>query len=81
MPNIEYISADLKPPFSMVNMDITNILFKDNFFDVVLCIYVLEHIQDDEKAMRELFRGLKPGVGNHITRLTQIVEKLLRILK
>lgn len=61
MPNLDYISADLDSPLAMVKMDITNILFENNSFDVILCSHVLEHIIDDNKAMRELFRVLKPG--------------------
>jgi len=34
--------------------------FKDNSFDALLCNHVLEHVEDDLKAMRELFRVLKP---------------------
>jgi SAM-dependent methyltransferase len=61
MPNLDYVSADLDSPLATIKMDITNILFKDNSFDVILCSHVLEHIIDDYKAMRELFRVLKPG--------------------
>ena len=43
-----------------VILDITDIKFKDNFFDVIICNHVLEHIIDDRKAMSELFRVLKP---------------------
>lgn len=60
-PHLEYISADLDSSLAMVKMDITSIQFEDNTFDVVLCSHVLEHIIDDQKAMRELFRVLKPG--------------------
>jgi len=35
--------------------------FAENQFDVVLCNHVLEHVQDDIKAMREIQRVLKPG--------------------
>lgn len=42
-------------------MDITRIQFEDNTFDVILCSHVLEHVLDDQTAMSELFRVLKPG--------------------
>ncbi len=61
LANLDYISADLDPSRAMLKVDITNIYFKDNTFDVILCNHVLEHIQDDHKAMSELFRILKPG--------------------
>ena len=60
-PNLDYISSDLNPINAMLKMDITDINFKDDTFDVIICSHVLEHILDDGKAMRELFRVLKPG--------------------
>ncbi len=59
--NLDYISADIQSPLAKVKMDITNIVYEDNFFDVILCNHVLEHIPDDGKAMKELWRVLKPG--------------------
>ena len=59
--NTDYISADLDMPTAMVKMDITDIIFEDNTFDVIICNHVLEHISDDRKAMSELYRVLKPG--------------------
>lgn len=61
MPNIHYITADLKSRYAKVKMDITKIQYEDNLFDAVLCNHVLEHIEEDKKAMREIFRTLKPG--------------------
>jgi len=43
------------------NIDITDISFGNNEFDVIYCSHVLEHIPDDIKAMKELQRVLKPG--------------------
>ena len=42
-------------------MDIHQIPFAESTFDVVLCNHVLEHVDDDLKAMREIARVLKPG--------------------
>lgn len=61
MPNLEYISADLYKPEVKLKMDITEITFSDKYFNVILCNHVLEHVIDDEKALSELFRVLKPG--------------------
>lgn len=60
--HIKYISGDLNPSMDCdIRLDITDINFEDNFFDVVICSHVLEHIVDDRKAMRELFKVLKPS--------------------
>lgn len=58
---INYLTADLSDPYAMVKMDITDIQYSDNTFDVVYCSHVLEHVQDDRKAMGEFYRVLKPG--------------------
>ena len=54
-----YLTADLNDPQAMVRMDITNIQYRDESFDVVYCSHVLEHVPDDRRAMRELRRVLK----------------------
>jgi len=59
--NIEYITSDLHSPLADVKADLTNLPFADASFDVVFCNHVLEHIPDDDKAMRELYRVLKHG--------------------
>jgi SAM-dependent methyltransferase len=55
-----YITADIESPLAKVKMDIHQIPFKENTFDVVLCNHVLEHVKDDIKAMNEIQRVLKP---------------------
>lgn len=54
MPGYRY------PP-DVVDMDIQAIPFADDSFDLILCNHVLEHVQDDRSAMRELHRVLAPG--------------------
>ena len=58
---VDYLTADLNPEGVMVKMDIMDIQYPDNSFDVIICNHVLEHVADDQKAMRELCRTLKPG--------------------
>ncbi len=61
LSNLNYTSADLYSPFVDYKMDIRKIRFKENYFDVIICIHVFQFIQEDVKAMNELFRVLKPG--------------------
>ncbi len=58
--NLEYISGDLNDKNAMVKLDICNIKYPSNTFDVILCCHVLEHVEDDQKAIREMSRVLKP---------------------
>ncbi len=48
-------------PKHTIDMDIMDIKFNENTFDLVLCNHVLEHIPDDIAAMKELYRVLKPN--------------------
>lgn len=57
----DYFDADLDPEKATHQVDITDIPFEDDFFDYIVAIHVLEHIEDDRKAMSEIFRVLKPG--------------------
>jgi len=75
MSNLDYVTTDLNSPLADVKADICNLPFSDNTFDVILCNHVLEHIPDDTKAMKELYRVLKPeGFG-----VFQIPQDLSRL--
>lgn len=61
MENLDYTTTDLNSPLADVKADICDLPFENDAFDVIFCNHVLEHIPDDQKAMEELFRILKPG--------------------
>ena len=61
MKNLDYTSADLFSPIVDVKADILDLPFADESFDVIFCNHVLEHIEDDRKAMSELYRVMKKG--------------------
>lgn len=41
--------------------DLTRLTFDHDQFDLVLCNHVMEHIPEDDRALAELYRVLKPG--------------------
>lgn len=49
------------PDIPLFQMDLVDCKFSDNLFDAVTCLNVLEHIKDDEAALKQLFRIVKPG--------------------
>ncbi|HMO63326.1 MAG TPA: methyltransferase domain-containing protein [Ferruginibacter sp.] len=62
----QYVCGDLFTPgykyaSHVQNMNILNIPYPDNHFRLVICNHVLEHIEEDSKAMKELYRVLQPG--------------------
>ena len=61
LKNLDYTTTDLLSPIADIKADICNLPFDDNSYDVILCNHVLEHIPDDTKAMKELYRVMKPG--------------------
>jgi predicted SAM-dependent methyltransferase len=72
--NLNYLTTDLYSPLADVKADICDLPFEDNSYDVVFCNHVLEHIEDDKKAMSELYRVLKPG-GMGIFQIPQDLSK------
>ena len=62
----EYICGDLftegySYPEYIREINVLDIPFKDNYFDLIICNHVLEHIENDSLAMKELHRVLRPS--------------------
>jgi SAM-dependent methyltransferase len=61
--NVHFVGLDLEPcgPHVTLVGNATSMPIAPASFDAVICIHVLEHIQDDRRAIIELFRALRPG--------------------
>jgi SAM-dependent methyltransferase len=65
--SINYYSTDFENEFlADYKFDITNINQDTEKFDTIVCYHILEHIIDDQKAMSELYRVLKPSGSIYI---------------
>jgi SAM-dependent methyltransferase len=56
-----YRTSDLFRRDVDIQADMTNLPIADSSFDLIYASHVLEHVPDDEKAIAELHRVLKPG--------------------
>ncbi len=45
----------------LLQFDLIDCPFPDNCIDVIIALNVLEHIEDDETALQQIYRILKPG--------------------
>jgi len=64
--NNEVVGLDIKnrvkpeqKKFKFIKGNAENLPFADNFFDLIISFDVLEHISDDSKAIKEMFRVLR----------------------
>ena len=62
IPYTKYLTLDInKESKPDICCDIHNIKWGSDYFDTVIIIEVLEHLQKPEKAINEIWRILKPG--------------------
>ena len=57
----DYVTADLESPLADLHFDIQHIPLEDESFDAVICNHIMEHVEDDLQAMREILRILRKG--------------------
>ncbi len=60
-PKVNYVSGDWNSRLAAIRLDVTDLPFRDGWFDLIVCNHVLEHVPNDATAVRELFRVLVPG--------------------
>ncbi len=56
-----YITGDINPTVADFELDVMALPFDAASFDYLICNHVLEHVEDDRRAMAEVHRVLKPG--------------------
>ena len=75
-PRFNYFGADINPLLADYQVDISNIKFEDEKFDIIICSHVLAHVQDENKAIEEMRRVLHPD--GFLLILTYVDEKRLK---
>jgi SAM-dependent methyltransferase len=56
-----YETAGLQRPGVDHDVDLENLPFEDRAYDFLFASHVLEHVRDDERALAEIRRVLRPG--------------------
>jgi SAM-dependent methyltransferase len=56
-----YTTADVTGATADLRLDLRDLDVADERFDYVICSHVLEHVDDDERALRELHRVIRTG--------------------
>ena len=56
-----YVTADLESPLADMHFDVQQIPLEDESFDCVICNHIMEHVEDDRKALKELYRIMRRG--------------------
>lgn len=72
--------GEKKGNYNLAISSITRLPFNDNYFDLVICSEVLEHIPDHEKAVSEIIRVLKPGKNLVVSVPRFLPEKICWLL-
>lgn len=56
-----YITADLESPLADMHFDVQQIPMADSSVDIIICNHLLEHVESDHKALKEMYRIMRPG--------------------
>lgn len=82
----EYIDGDINPNVASYKVDITQMPFDNDSFDLLLCSHVLYCVPEDRIGMEEIHRVLRPGgraliidtiEGDHTVELMHLSKEIL----
>jgi len=73
---IDIIDADINPNYANYVFNIESIPYPNEHFDYIICSHVLGHVANEQKAIEELYRVLKPkGQALIMTLIDKTIEK------
>jgi len=55
------IEAEVTPVIPIEKQDMSDLTYKDEFFDIIVCINALDHSDNPHKALQEMLRVCKVG--------------------
>lgn len=58
---LRYVTGDFDPELAGIQLDVMALPFEAESFDFLICNHVLEHVEDDRRALAEIHRVLRPG--------------------
>ena len=58
---LRYVTGDIDSALASHKLDVMDLPFAAESFDFLMCNHVLEHVEDDRRALSEFHRVLKPG--------------------
>lgn len=61
LPTYKYVTADLYSPDVDLHLDLQEIALPNDSVNVIILSHVLEHVDNDVRALKELYRILAPG--------------------
>jgi ubiquinone/menaquinone biosynthesis C-methylase UbiE len=80
MAGVERASGRLRGDIAFVVADAQSLPFADSSFDSIMCTEVLEHVGDDEAALQELSRVLKPSGKLALSVPAYVVERAMWLI-
>lgn len=66
--------AGVTPLIPIEKQDMENLSYPDNFFDIVHCVNALDHTSNPLKAIKEMYRVVKPGCFIYLRHFVNVGE-------
>lgn len=61
LAGLRYVTGDFDSALANHKLDVMDLPFENKSFDWLICNHVLEHVEDDRRALSEIHRVLKPS--------------------